>query len=75
MEQNPSIILRNPSKGYVFKLSCLVKAEQKQKILDQLTKQLYNGILIYEDGLLELVDSYDINTTEIECEPNPIQFL
>lgn len=75
MEQNPSIILRNPSKGYVFKLSCLVKAEQKQKILDQLTKQLHDGILIYEDGLLELVDCYDINTAEIECEQIPIRFL
>ena len=75
MKKQSSIIFKKPSKGYVFKLSCLVKAKQKQEILDQLTKQLYNGILIYEDGLLELVDSYDINTTEIECESNPIQFL
>ncbi len=75
MKKQSSIILKKPSKGYVFKLKHLLKAEDAKKLLDQLTKQLYDGILIYEDELLELVDSYDVNTTEIECESHPIQFL
>lgn len=75
MKKQSSIILKNPSKGYVFKLNCLVKPEQKQKILDQLTKQLYDGILIYEDGFLELVDSYDVNTKEIATNDNIINLL
>lgn len=42
MKKQSSIILKKPSKGYVFKLKRLLKAEDAKKLLDQLTKQLYD---------------------------------
>ena len=71
----PHIFFTNASKGYVFKCKAPLPFSAKEKLVKDLTTQLHNGILIYEDGLLELVDSYDLNSTEIECESNPIQFL
>lgn len=65
MTKQPSIILNTPSKGYVFKLKTILKPEDENKLINRLRNQLYDGILIYEDAILELVDIYDLNSKDI----------
>lgn len=65
MTKQPSIILNTPSKGYVFKLKTILKPEDENKLINRLRNQLYDGILIYEDAILELVDTYDLNSKDI----------
>ncbi len=72
MVKRPSIILKTPSKGYVFKLKTMLKPEDENKLINRLRNQLYDGILIYEDAILELVDSYDLNSKDIISNDNII---
>lgn len=75
MKKQPSIFLKTPSKGYVFKLKVLLNPEDKINLINCLTKQFYDGILIYEDSILELVDTYDLNVKDIITNDNIIGML
>lgn len=75
MVKRPSINLKTPSKGYVFKLKAILKSEDENKLINRLRNQLYDGILIYEDAILELVDSYDLNSKDIISNDNIISPL
>lgn len=75
MVKRPSINLKTPSKGYVFKLKTMLNPEDENKLINRLRNQLYDGILIYEDAILELVDSYDLNIKDIISNDNIISLL
>lgn len=64
--KNSEIIIHTPAKGYVFKLRISSKAEDLDRIQKALVKQANTGIILYNDSMLELIDSYDIQLQEIE---------
>ena len=70
-----SITLKMPSKGYIFKLKVFLKQEDKNNLINRLKNQFYEGIVIYDDAILELVDSYDLNTKDIITNDNIINLL